>query len=108
MPNSAHPAVMKEEQVEATLQQQAEAGLTLHRKKCDFYKNSVEFFRYNFSHKGLQVDPKKAATIRNTAIFHNATKVQSFLVMATYCGCFIPQLAIMAEPLLQLTRVGST
>ncbi|KAJ1119863.1 hypothetical protein NDU88_008048 [Pleurodeles waltl] len=81
-----------------------EAGLTLHKKKCAFYQNSVEFFGYVFSKDGLQVDPRKAEAIRQAAVPQNPTEVRSFLGMATYCGRFIPQLATMSEPLRRLTK----
>ena len=40
----------------ATLQRLADR-LTLHRNKCAFYANSLEFFGYHFSSDRLQVDP---------------------------------------------------
>ena len=38
-------------------------GLTLHRNKCTFSKNSLEFFGYVFSDKGISTDPKKVEAI---------------------------------------------
>ena len=67
----------------ATLQRLSDNGLTLHRKKCAFYTNAVEFFGYHFSNKGLQVDPKEVEAIRSASVPKNATEVKSFLGMAT-------------------------
>ncbi|KAJ1082354.1 hypothetical protein NDU88_002522, partial [Pleurodeles waltl] len=70
----------------STLQRLANAGLTLHKKKCAFYQTSVDFFGYIFSKDGLQVDPRKAEAIRQAPIPQSPTEVRSFLGMATYCG----------------------
>ena len=89
----------------ATLQRLAESGLMLHRKKCVFYSDSIEFFGYLFSGKGLQVDPKKVEAIHAATVPQNPTDVRSFLGMAAYCGRFIPNLATLSEPLRLLTRI---
>ena len=101
-----HSATLEDHhaRLRATLQRLAENDLTLHRNKCEFYTNSVEFFEYNFSSEGLQVDPKKVEAIRSASVPKNASEVQSFLGMATYCGRFIPNLATLSEPLRTLTR----
>ena len=77
----------------ATLQRLVDNGLTLHQNKCSFYTNSVEFFGYHFSEKGLKVDPKKREVIRTATDPQNSSEVRSFLGMANYCGNFIPNLA---------------
>lgn len=87
----------------ATLKRLVDCGLTLQKEKCSFYQESIDFFGYTFTREGLRVDPKKAEAIRAASMPSNPTEVRSFLGMATYCGCFIPNLAAMPEPLHALT-----
>ena len=42
-----------------------EKGLTLHRKKCFYSKDSLEFFDDIFSREGVSADPKKVEAILN-------------------------------------------
>lgn len=88
----------------AVLRRLAESGLTLHRAKCQFYLQEVEFFGYKFSNKGMQVDPAKARAIQSATVLQSAQEVRSFLGMASYCGRFIPHLATLSEPLRNLTK----
>lgn len=88
----------------AALRRLAESGLTLHKAKCQFYLQEVEFFGYRFSSKGLQVGPAKVKAIQSAAVPQTATEVRSFLGMANYCGRFIPHLATLSEPLRNLTK----
>ncbi|XP_078496737.1 uncharacterized protein LOC144752756 [Lissotriton helveticus] len=88
----------------ATLQRLVVCGLTLHKSKCSFCQESIDFFGYTFTREGLWVDPKKAEAIRAASTPRNPTEVRSFLGMATYCGRFIPNLAAMSEPLRALTH----
>ncbi|KAJ1158055.1 hypothetical protein NDU88_010750 [Pleurodeles waltl] len=52
----------------ATLQRLADAGLTLHKKKCAFYQTSIEFFGYIFSKEGSRVALHKADAIRRAPL----------------------------------------
>ena len=72
-----------------TFQRLREKGLTLHRNKCTFSKNSLEFFGYVFSDKGISADPKKVEAIVNLQSPSNATEVRSLLGMSNYCSRFI-------------------
>ena len=79
-------------------------GLTLHRGKCVFSENSLEFFGYVFSDKGISVDPKKVEAIVNLQPPSDATEVRSLLGMSNYCSRFIPAYATLTQPLRELTQ----
>ena len=79
-------------------------GLTLHRGKCVFSENSLEFFGYVFSDKGISDDPKKIEAIVNLQPPSDATEVRSLLGMSNYCSRFIPAYATLTQPLRELTQ----
>ena len=87
-----------------TFQRLREKGLTLHRNKCTFSKNSLEFFGYVFSDKGISADPKKVEAIVNLQSPSNATEVRSLLGMSNYCSRFISGYATLTQPLRELTQ----
>lgn len=63
-----------------------EAGLTLHKEKCEFLKRKLQFFGYTFSAEGVNPDPAKVQDIKNAPAPANVTEVRSFLGMINYCG----------------------
>ena len=73
-------------------------NLTLNKRKCEFNKQSISFFRFIFSEKGISPDPTKALPPTTTSA------VRSFLGMVTYCAKFIPNFSDVSEPLRKLTR----
>ena len=87
-----------------TFQRLREKGLTLHRNKYTFSKNSLEFFGYVFSDKGISADPKKVEAIVNLQSPSNATEVRSLLGMSNYCSRFISGYATLTQPLRELTQ----
>ncbi|CAC5363752.1 unnamed protein product [Mytilus coruscus] len=62
----------------ALFQRIHENGLTLNKKKCEFNKDSLEFYGHIFSSKGISADPRKVDAIRNTNIPANISEVRSF------------------------------
>ena len=93
-----------DENLRAVFQRLKEKGLTLNRNKCEFNKDSIEFFGYVFSKNGISPDPKKVDEIINLHTPTNASEVRSFLGMTNYCARFIPDYATISEPLRRLTH----
>ncbi|XP_028413864.1 uncharacterized protein K02A2.6-like [Dendronephthya gigantea] len=87
-----------------TLQRLREKGITLHRNKCVFSKDRLEFFGYIFSDKGVAADPKKVEAIVNLQPPSNVAEVRSLLGMSNYCSRFIPAYATLTQPLRELTQ----
>lgn len=87
-----------------TFQCLREKGLTLHKGKCVYSKDSLEFFRYIFSSKGFSADPEKVDTIFDLQPSTNVTEVRSLLSMANHCSRFIKGYATITHPLRELTQ----
>ena len=60
-----------EQNLKKTLKSLQEAGLTLNKKKCQFYLKQVEFFGHIFSEKGLFPDPNKIRAIKDIKLPEN-------------------------------------
>ena len=90
--------------LKAVFQKFADANLTLNKSKCEFNKQSISFFGFVFSEKGIAPDPAKVESIDKALPPTTTTAVRSFLGMATYCAKFIPNFSDISEPLQKLTR----
>ena len=93
-----------EKHVNACLRRLQEKGLTLNKKKCEFFKTSISFFGNVFSEKGISPDPKKIKAIQDANRPTDKSEVRSLLGMANYVQRFIPNLATIVEPLRNLIR----
>ena len=80
------------------------AGLSLNKTKCEFNKNSLTFFGFIFSDKGISPDPRKVQAIQDAKPPTSTQGVRSFLGMATYCATFIPSVSDISQPLRELTK----
>ena len=76
--------------------------LTQHAK-CEFGKASFNYVGHMLSSEGLFPEPEKVGSILNMKPHSNTSEVRSFLGLVTYCGKFIPNFAIITEPLRRLT-----
>ena len=73
----------------AVFQKFAEVNLTLNKSKCEFNKQSISFFGFVFSEKGISPDPIKVESIKKAFQPTTTHVVRSFLGMATYCAKLI-------------------
>ena len=90
--------------LDVVCQKFAKVNLTLNRKKCEFNKSSVTFFRFVFSGKGVALDPKKVEAIKSAPVSTTSSCVRSFLGMATYCAKFILKFSDVSAKLRALTK----
>ena len=79
-------------------------NITLNKKKCEFNKESLEFYGFVFSKNGISADPTKVEAIKSAENPKNASEMRSFLGMVNYCSRFIPDFATVCKPLRDLTR----
>jgi hypothetical protein len=94
-----HKIVLKQ-----VLDRLSESGQTLNQEKCAMFKSSLKYLGFIFNSEGISPDPDKVKSIKETSPPTNPTEVRSFMGMVTtFCGRFIPGLALLSEPLLQLT-----
>ena len=74
-------------------------NLTLNKDKCLFHQESIKFFEYILTSKGIQVHDCKVRTIVEAKRPSNQTEVKSFLGLASYCSRFINNFATITKPL---------
>lgn len=76
--------------------------------KCVFRAQKIEFIGHQISAGGILPSNSKIEAILSFRRPVNESEVRSFLGLANYLSKFIPNLAILDEPLRALTRTGCT
>ncbi|GJP81572.1 hypothetical protein CLOP_g11720 [Closterium sp. NIES-67] len=74
--------------------------------KCEFLKQELEFLGHVISIDGVKIDPKKIATIQDWKSLANLHELQSFLGFVNYVRRFIPNMAGVTSPLMDLLKKG--
>ena len=83
----------------AVLQRLEEAGITLNREKCEFYKDRVKFLGHIIDASGIRPDPDKVKAILSMPEPTNVSEVRRVLGMVNHLSKFSPKLADLTEPL---------
>lgn len=78
--------------------------LTLNRGKCEFNRDSIEFYGFTFGKGGVSPDAKKVDAIRNMSVPKSVKDVRSFLGLTNYVSRFVPQYSDITKPLRDLTK----
>lgn len=82
----------------------SENGLTVSKKKCEFFRESIEYLGYVLSKQGLSTSPSKISAIESAPTPTNVTQLKAFLGMINYYGKYVPNLSTLASPLYNLLR----
>ncbi|KZR95722.1 Uncharacterized protein APZ42_010356, partial [Daphnia magna] len=90
--------------LEAVFRFLKQAGLKLKRKKCEFFKEELDYLGYIVSGKGITPSTKKLDAIIKYPAPKNVKKLSLFLGLANYYRKFIRAFADKAHPLTTLTR----
>ena len=93
-----------DEALEGVLQALVDRNLTLNKGKCEFNKESIEFYGFVFGKDGISPDIKKIEAVQKMATPKTAKEVRSFLGLTNYVSRFIPQYANITKPLRDLTK----
>ncbi|XP_056912821.1 uncharacterized protein K02A2.6-like [Takifugu flavidus] len=88
--------------LDVTLQRLEEYGLTVRKDKCEFFKPSVEYLGHVTDAEGLHTAPSKITAIVDAPPPQNISQLRSFLGLLNYYGRFIPNLALLLQPLHEL------
>ena len=88
----------------ALLNRLDEVGLTVNPGKCEFGKESLEFFGMQFSTDGISITPGKIRALREAREPINGSELMSFLGLASYCSRAIPKFAEISKDLWDLTK----
>ena len=79
-------------------------GLTLNLVKCEFLKDSIEFYGHVFSKDGMKPNPAKVEAILNAKRPENQKALRSFLGLTNYLKSFINDYSTITFPLRQLLK----
>ena len=82
------------------------AGVRLRREKCHFMQDEIEHLGHIVDHRGVRVNPDKAAAIRAAPPPGDKQALESWIGTAQYYSDFIPDFASLAAPLNELRRTG--
>ena len=75
-------------------------------RKCDFYKDRVQYLGHVISEEGISVDPNKIEAIKNWPTPKNVVEVRYFMGLAGYYRRFIEGFSKVAHALTSLQRKG--
>ena len=94
-----HMANLKE-----VLSRLQEAGLRLHKGKCEFIVPAVQYLGHIIDAEGLHPAPDKLKAVRNAPTPQNSTELKAYLGLLTYYSKFLPNMATTLTPLYRLLR----
>ena len=93
--------------LEEVLQRLQENGIRLHKNKCFFFQDSVEYLGHCIDTDGVHTSESKVKAIVEAPTPKNVTELRSFLGLVNYYGKFVPNLASVLHPLHQLLRADA-
>ena len=73
-------------------------------KKCEFYKNTINYLGFELTENRYEADPKKVEAIVNAPVPTNITEMKSVMGMMLFYSNFIKNFAIIAALLYDLTK----
>ena len=79
-------------------------GLTINIQKCLIRLPELEYFGHHVSGSGISPTEDRVRAVIEARMPKTASEVRSFLGLVNFSARFIPNLAIVAEPLRKLTR----
>ncbi len=82
-----------------------EAGMKLSAKKCNLFRDRVNYVGHVVSEHGVETDPAKVERIRNWPSPTNAKELRTFIGFAGYYRRFVKDFAKISKPL-SLLLVG--
>jgi hypothetical protein len=88
--------------VRLVLEKLKEHGLYANAKKCEFFKDELEFLGHIIGRYGIKVDPKKTQVVKDWPKPTTVTDLRAFLGLANYFRRFIQDYSSMVAPLTSL------
>ncbi|XP_062529124.1 uncharacterized protein LOC101739388 isoform X1 [Bombyx mori] len=89
------------------LQRLQDAGLTLQREKCEFFKDDINYLGYVINKDGLHKSPEKIRAMTDAPVPTNVKQLQSFLGLINYYRSFVPNASAILKPLYELLKKGN-
>jgi hypothetical protein len=72
--------------------------------KCEFWLDTVKFLGHTISSDGISVDPSKVQEVMDWKPPTSVHQIRSFLGLAGYYHCFIPDFSRIAKPMTELLK----
>ena len=91
--------------LDAVLTRIKEAGLKISPRKCQIFRDKVEFLGHIVSGDGVATDPKKISAVQDWKTPRCVKEVRSFMGLCSYYRKFVKNFACIAKPLHRLTEV---
>ena len=95
-----------EDHLRLTLQLLKEHQLYAKLRKCDFYKDRIQYLGHIISEEGISMDPDKIEAIMNWPTTRNVTDVISFMGLVGYYRRFIEGFSKVAHAITSLQKNG--
>lgn len=95
------------ETLEKVIEKLKEAGLTVKKEKCQFFKSSVNYLGFKISKNGLEKDESKVKAVIEAPDPTNVSETRSLLGMINFYSKFIPNLADILKPIYNLLKKGA-
>ena len=90
--------------LEQVLRRLQEYGIRMKRNKCSFLQDSVEYLGHRVDAEGIRATPEKLAAIEKAPMPQNVQQLRSFLGLLNYYRKFLPNLAMIIQPLNDLLQ----
>lgn len=81
-----------------------EAGFTLRKEKCEFFKDKVVYLGYIIDKEGLHKDPLKIEAIVKAPSPKSVTEIKSFIGLVGFYSRFFPNIAQVLAPIYTLLK----
>ena len=88
-----------EELLKRVHQRLEEAGLLLHREKCEYRKSEITFLGHIIDSQGCRPDPTKVEAISSLPEPSDTAELRRYLGMVNYLGRYLPHLSTVLKPL---------
>ena len=95
-----------EEHLRLTFQLLKEHRLYAKLRKCDFYRDRIQYLGYIISKEGISMDPEKVEAIMNWPTRRNVIDVRYFMGLAGYYMRFIEGFSKVAHAITSLQKKG--
>ena len=81
--------------------------LKLKAKKCELFRQKVDYLGHEVSNHGIRPSPTKINSLHDIVMPRTVTQIKSFIGVCSYYRRFIPNFAEVAVPLSDLTKKGA-
>nr|XP_023026404.1 uncharacterized protein K02A2.6-like [Leptinotarsa decemlineata] len=92
--------------LEMVLERMKDTGLTLNKDKCNFFKEEIEYLGHIIDSKGLRKTSDEVEAVLNAPRPRTVSQVRSFTGLVNYYAKFLPNLAMVMNPLYKLLKKG--